>query len=62
MLRNCEKATKFEKVPTCFDVYSVVKTSGVFFQIFVAFSENLNINRETWPMLATSQYTTLMLF
>ena len=42
-LRYCEKATKYEKSPTCFDIYSVTsKQVGDFFQNSVAFSENLN--------------------
>ena len=33
-----------KKYPTCFDVYSVTsKQVGDFFQIFVAFSEKLNL-------------------
>ena len=44
-LGYCEKATKFEKkYPACFVLLSKVKTSGRIFQIFVAFSENLNFN------------------
>ena len=44
-LKHCEKATKFEKKSTCFEIYSVAsKQVGDFFQIFVAFSENLNFN------------------
>ena len=42
-LRHCEKATKFEKISHLFwHPLSNVKTSGRSFQIFVAFSENLN--------------------
>ena len=44
-LGYCEKATKFEKnIPLVFFSLSNVKTSGRIFQIFVAFSENLNFN------------------
>ena len=58
-----EKVTKFwknhlpiflKKSPTCFDKtaffsqYSV-KTSGIFFQIFVAFSEKLDFNSTIVP-------------
>ena len=39
-LRHCEKATKFEKKNL-----PLVKTSERFFQIFVAFSENLNFSK-----------------
>ena len=44
-LRHCEKATKFEKKiqpVLMFTQYVVSKQVGDFFQIFVAFSENLN--------------------
>ena len=40
-LRQYEKATKFEKISHLF-LLSSVKTSGVFFQIFVVISEELN--------------------
>ena len=44
-LGYCEKATKFKKkYPACFVLLSNVKTSGRIFQIFLAFSENLNFN------------------
>ena len=45
-LRYFEKATKFGKnlpLVLTLDIYSVV---GDFFQIFMAFSENLNFNRQ----------------
>ena len=38
-LRYCDKATKFEKNLPLFYIYSVTEN---LFQIFVAFSENLN--------------------
>ena len=42
-LRQCEKATKFEKISLLFwRSLSNAKTSGRFSQIFVAFQENLN--------------------
>jgi hypothetical protein len=42
-LRHCEKAKKFEKISHLFwPLLSNVKTSGRFFQIFVAFLDNLN--------------------
>ena len=40
-IRYYEKVTKFEKISHLFLLISV-KTSGKFFQIFVAFSEKLN--------------------
>ena len=48
MLRDCEKATKFKKnLPPVLKKQSFltrsVKTSGIFFQIFVAFSEKLDL-------------------
>ena len=43
---HCEKATKFEKISHLFwHLLSSVKTSGNFFHIFVAFSENLNFSK-----------------
>ena len=44
ILPPCEKATKKE-YHTCFDIYT--KTSGRFFQTFVALTENLNFIRTT---------------
>ena len=47
-LRHCEKATKFEKISHQFwpakqlFLLSSIKTSGRFFQIFVALSEKLD--------------------
>ena len=40
--RYCEKATKLETNSACYLVTS--KQSGIFFQIFVAFSEYLMFN------------------
>ena len=46
LLKNREKATKFEKNnPHRFDVYSAIsKLRGRFLQILLAFSHNLNFN------------------
>ena len=49
--RYYEKAKKFEKISHLVDktgfLLGSVKTSGRFFQIFVAFSEKLNFNEKS---------------
>ena len=48
-LRYCEKVTIFEKISHFFwSLLSNVKTRGRFFQVFMAFSENLNFKWVHW--------------
>ena len=52
---HCEKATKFEKTPTCSDVYyllSDVETSGRFFSYFCCLFKKLNSNIKTKRKIA----------